>query len=224
MNTHMSLNRLVRTITRKLGILMDGMEAEIATATLPKFANHPKGLRIARPRRIIHPEHMFLGDNINIGPGSLLIAIKEYPGSFAKHPEKELVNQKFTPKISIGNRVTATANLHIAAHSEITIEDDVLFASNINITDALHGYEHANEAYKFQPLFRIAPILIGEGCWIGQNVVVLPGVTIGKYSIVGANSVVTKSIPAQCIAVGTPARITKTWDDINQKWVSNDKL
>ena len=217
------MRRIVRIIIRKLGILMHRMEAEIASATLPKFANNPLRLTIARPRRIINPEHMFLGDNINIGPGSLLIAIKEYPGSFAKHPEKELVNHNFTPIISIGNRVTATANLHIAAHSEITIEDDVLFASNINITDALHGYEHATEAYKYQPLFRIAPILIGEGCWIGQNVVVLPGVTIGKYSIVGANSVVTKSIPAHCIAVGAPARITKIWDDINHKWVSNDK-
>ena len=195
-------------------------ESEIANATLPEFANNPQRLRIARPRRIINPEYMFLGDNINIGPGSLLMAVKEYPGSFAKHPEKELVNQKFTPRISIGNRVTATANLQIAAHSDIVIEDDVLFASNINITDALHGYKHANEAYKYQPLFRIAPILIGKGCWIGQNVVVLPGVTIGIRSIVGANSVVTKSIPAQCIAVGAPARVTKKWDNESKQWVS----
>lgn len=55
-----------------------------------------------------------------------------------------------------------------------------------------------------------APIIIGENVWIGSNVRICKGVTIGDNSVVGANSVVTKSIPANCIAVGNPAKVVKT--------------
>jgi acetyltransferase-like isoleucine patch superfamily enzyme len=127
--------------------------------------------------------------------------------------------QEFDPKIVIGNRVTATGRLTLAAHAQITIEDDVLFAANVNLTDGLHGFEHADEPYKYQPIFRIAPIVIKRGCWIGQNVVIMPGVTIGELSIIGANSVVTQSIPARCIAVGAPARVIKKWDEATGRWV-----
>ena len=103
---------------------------------------------------------------------------------------------------------------------DITIEDDVMFASNINISDGLHGYETAEEPYKFQPMGHIAPVTIKRGCWIGQNVVVMPGVTIGELSIIGANSVVTRSIPARSIAVGAPTKVIKQWDEGTQRWVA----
>jgi len=106
----------------------------------------------------------------------------------------------------------------ISALREIVIEDDVMFASNIWICDGLHGYENVNLPYKYQPMFRIAPIKIGRGCWIGQNVVIMPGVTIGELSIIGANSVVTNNIPDRSIAVGSPARIVKRWNEETQSW------
>ncbi len=65
----------------------------------------------------------------------------------------------------------------------------------------------------------ISPILIKKGCWVGQNVIVLPGVTIGEYCIIGANSVVKESIPDKCIAVGNPAKIVKKWEEETQHWV-----
>ncbi len=215
--------RMVRKFSIKLGILIHNFNADIAKATLPKFGSTPKNLTISLPRRLINPEYMFLGDNISLGPGSFLFACTHYPSISMKHPKEHQVTQKFTPRISIGDRVTATADLQIAATNEITIEDDVMFASNINITDGLHGYENANEPYKYQKIFRIAPIRIKQGCWIGQNVVILPGVTIGELTIVGANSVVTKNLPDRCIAVGSPAKVIKKWDETTQKWFSNDK-
>jgi acetyltransferase-like isoleucine patch superfamily enzyme len=69
-------------------------------------------------------------------------------------------------------------------------------------------------------MFRIAPIVIKRGCWIGQNVVVMPGVTIGELSIIGANSVVTRDVPARSIAVGSPATVIKTWDATGRRWVA----
>lgn len=218
----MFLKKLIRKFVIKLGILTYSVNADIAKATLPKFGNNPKNIVIALPRKIINPENMFLGDNIVLGPYSFLMAETHYPSIAMKHPERHQVTQKFTPRISIGNRVTSTANLQIAAVNEITIEDDVMFASNINITDGLHGYENANEPYKFQKISKIAPVRIKQGCWIGQNVVILPGVTIGEFTIIGANSVVTKNIPDRCIAVGSPAKVIKKWDETTQKWIAND--
>ena len=69
-------------------------------------------------------------------------------------------------------------------------------------------------------MWKIAPVLIKQGCWIGQNVVIMPGVTVGELSIIGANSVVTKSIPDRSIAIGAPAQVIKTWDESNNCWVS----
>ena len=103
----------------------------------------------------------------------------------------------------------STNNLTLAAMCEITIEDHVTFESNVNLTDVLHGYENVDEPYKYQKMWRIAPILVKRRCWIGQNVVVMPTVTIRKLSIIGANSVATRSIPARSIVVGVPARVVK---------------
>ena len=122
------------------------------------------------------------------------------------HPEKHIDVQTFNPTITIGSRVTSTGMLTIAAMQEVTIEEDVMFASNVLISDGMHGFENADEPYKYQKMWKIAPVLVKRGCWIGQNVVIMPGVTVGELSIIGANSVVTKSIPDRCIAVGAPGR------------------
>ena len=179
---------------------------KIASATLPQFGNKPENLRIDMPRRFINPQRIFFGNNVSLGPGGFLYAFTQYPGAAVNYSEYVQEHQYFDPVIKIGNRVTATGGLQIAAQREVIIEDDVMLASNVYINDAMHGYKDANVPYKYQKLFRIEPVVIGAGTWIGQNVVILPGVTVGKLSVIGANSVVTKSIPAQCIAFGSPAQ------------------
>jgi len=128
--------------------------------------------------------------------------------------------QVFNPKIVIGSNVTATSNLQIFAQSCVTVEDDVMFASNIFINDGSHGFMDGTVPYKYQPIFKIEPVTIKQGCWIGQNVVIMPGVTIGEFSIVGANSVVTRSLPPHCIAAGSPASVRKLWDHERRMWVT----
>ena len=138
------------------------------------------------------------------------------------HPDKQIDVQTFDPRITIGSRVTSTGMLTIAAMQEVTIEEDVMFAANVLISDGMHGFENANEPYKYQKMSKIAPVVVKRGCWIGQNVVIMPGVTVGEMSVIGANSVVTKSIPDRCIAIGAPARVIKTWDERTQAWISVD--
>jgi acetyltransferase-like isoleucine patch superfamily enzyme len=195
-----SLKNQVIELSRKAKIIIDMI-------TLPDFANKSKRIRIESPRRIANPEQIFIGNNVFIGKNSTIAAL-EAKDNFSKNT-----------KISIGNNVEATSGLQIHAIDNITIEDDVLFATNVFIVDCSHGYENPSIPYKNQNLTKIAPVIIKKGCWIGQNVVILQGVTIGEYTIVGANSVVTQSVPARCIAVGSPAKPIKKWDEKLQTWV-----
>lgn len=188
--------------------------------SLPRFATEPLNLTIRLPRTICFPECISIGDDVWLGPGSLLLPVTNFPSRPLWPESKPRTHaQKFEPRIVIGNRVTSTGSLTLGAHDSIIIEDDVMFAANVNLTDGFHGFENADEPYKYQAISRIAPIVIRRGCWIGQNVVILPGVTIGELSIIGANSVVTKDVPARCIAVGTPARVIRKWEEATRVWV-----
>jgi serine acetyltransferase len=111
---------------------------------------------------------------------------------------------------------------HIYCTSNITIGKKVLIADKVYISDNLHGYENVDLAILDQPIKQLKPISVGDGAWIGENVCII-GASIGKNSVVGANSVVTKDIPDYSIAVGSPAKVikyynfeTKSWDLVNK--------
>ena len=212
------INRLIDKFVFRIGVNTQNSQQKIARATLPKFKNNAKGISIALPRRIINPHRIYIGNDASIGPGCLLMAVEEYNGVTPVDDGKYALHQKFTPELIIGNRFTSTGSLQISAHQKVVIEDDVMFAANVFISDGLHGYENALVPYRYQEISKISPVIIKNGSWIGQNVVVLPGVTIGELSIVGANSVVTSDIPDRCIAVGSPARVIKKWNEKNKAW------
>ena len=213
------INKTVRKWVKSVLLHIYKKMEEIAEANLPQFANNPENLKIERPRRIFDAHLIHIGSNVSIGPGALLIPLTFYPKSVMSHPDMKHDVQTFNPKIVIGNRVTSTGMLTIAAMQAVTIEDDVMFALNVLIADGMHGFENADAPYKYQKMWKISPIVIKRGSWIGQNVVIMPGVTVGELSIIGANSVVTKSIPERCIAIGAPARIIRKWDESTRKWL-----
>ncbi len=123
----------------------------------------------------------------------------------------------------LGNNIRANHRLHIGCVENVVIGNDVLIASNVYISDHSHGSyvgEDQSEPDVIPNVRTICskPIFIGDNCWLGENVSVLPGVTIGYGSIIGAGSVVTKDIPSKCIAVGAPAKVIKKWDDVKRRW------
>lgn len=185
---------------------------------LPTFANAPRNLRIPPPRQIRGADRMTIGNGVNLGPNCILKVTLEYPRGWAESDRYDVPQQKFDPHIEIGDGVTATSHLHIAAFDRIVVEDDVLMASNVFICDGLHAFDSAEVPYRYQGFFRIAPIRIGRGSWLGQNVVIMPGVTVGELSIVGANSVVTRDVPPQTIVGGAPARVLKRWNAAAGEW------
>jgi len=100
----------------------------------------------------------------------------------------------------------------------VLIEEYVLLARNVHIADHAHAFENIDVPIMEQGINRIAPVTIGRETWLGQNVVVLPGVTIGKHCVIGANSVVNSSIPDYCVAVGAPARVVRQYNRETDKW------
>lgn len=119
--------------------------------------------------------------------------------------------------IYIGNNVSINMNCTFVDCNKIEIGSNVLIASNVQLYTAAHPVELAErltpdwspDTGEYFCRTYALPIKIGNGCWLGGGVIVLPGVTIGDGSVIGAGSVVTKDIPANSLAVGNPCRVIR---------------
>lgn len=126
------------------------------------------------------------------------------------------------PKVRIGEHCYIGYYFSLLAGADIKIGDNVLIASNVLITSENHSIDPESEiSYMDQPL-NGKSVNIGEGSWIGEKVCILSGVSIGKKCVIGAGSVVTKSIDDYTIAVGNPARPIKKYDFLQHKWIGID--
>lgn len=131
---------------------------------------------------------------------------------------------EYGKNIFIGNDVIIGPNCTFIDNDKINIGNYIMFAPNVQIYTAYHPllpeeryiYEKAAD----DPIYYntcAAPVEIKDGAWIGGGAIILPNVTIGKNSIIGAGSVVNKSIPDNCIAVGNPCRVIKTFDEVRKE-------
>lgn len=133
------------------------------------------------------------------------------------------INNEIKRCITFGNNVQINDYVHIGAIGSITIGNNVLMASKIYISDHNHGnYDQKFSDSPFiNPIERmpvLKPIFIADRVWIGESSCILPGVTIGEGSIIGALSVVTKDIPPYVIAVGSPAKVVKKYNFERKIW------
>jgi len=152
------------------------------------------------PSLITNPQNIFIGDNFSALSKFRIETFNEYMG------------ETFSPKIIIGDNVAFNNDCHLGCIDKIEIGNNVLFASKIYITDHYHGQISA-EAIKVIPvqrrLYSKGPVVIKDNVWIGESVAIMPGVTIGENSIIGANSVVTNDVPENSVAAGVPAKVIK---------------
>jgi acetyltransferase-like isoleucine patch superfamily enzyme len=121
-------------------------------------------------------------------------------------------SEYYSPSIEIGKNVSIQMDCHICAINNIRIGNNVLIASKVYISDHFHGNVTAEEldiAPVKRKLFSKGPVIIGDNVWIGEGVVIMPGVEIGNSCIIGANAVVTKSFPKDSVIGGNPARLIK---------------
>lgn len=157
-----------------------------------KYAN------IAWGGSITNPQYVFVGNSSIFLRNTCITATPSIPGH--------------DPDIHIGSYCRFGFNNHISAINKITIGDNVLTGSYVLISDNSHGTsdnDMLNLPPLQRPLFSKGEISIGNNVWIGDKVSILAGVHIGNNAIIGANSVVTKDIPDNCVAAGIPAKVIK---------------
>jgi len=130
-----------------------------------------------------------------------------------------------SPKLFVGERVHFSQGVHIGAARNVRIGDGCLFGSRVLVTDHGHGSYRGNaqsspeEDPIRRPVHAEGEVEIGDRCWLGDNVIVLPGTRLGAGCVVGAGAVLSGTFPAQSMVVGNPARIVKTFDGETGVWV-----
>ena len=122
------------------------------------------------------------------------------------------------PKIIIKSHAGIGMGATISAARQVVIGEYALLARNVYISDHAHAFQNRDVPIMHQGINGIAPVSIGRSTWLGQNVVVLPGVTIGEHCVIGANSVVNSPIPDFSVAVGAPARVIKRYNQETGAW------
>ncbi len=161
---------------------------------------------IKYPFRIWNPSCITIGNGVFFAEHSFLAVNTHFLGTH------------YHPSLIVGDNVRIGSNVIIGCIDSVIIEDDVLMADRVFISDHTHSYKDASLPIGKQPLVTKGEVRIKKGAFIGVNAVVLPGVTIGRNSVVGASSVVTKSVPDYSVVAGNPAKVIKTYDRRRSNW------
>ena len=121
-----------------------------------------------------------------------------------------LINQPFYcdygKQISVGKRFFANFNFTVLDEAPVTIGDDCFIGPNVSIYTACHSTDPIERNTRRE---WAEPVTIGDNVWIGGSVTILPGVTIGSNTTIGAGSVVTKDIPDNVVAAGNPCQVIR---------------
>lgn len=149
---------------------------------------------------LVHPEHITIGSNCTIKKEGCITAWQ--------------VNGQQS-EITIGDNVSIGMYCHITSTNRITIKDGVLMGKWVTITDNSHGNTDIDSMRimpSLRPIISKGPVVIEKNVWIGDKATILPGVTVGQGSIIGANAVVSKNVPPYSIVVGNPGVLVKRKD------------
>lgn len=159
----------------------------------PAFAHYGARSVIELPVRLSGERRIAIGDDVFIGADSWLQVIDP---TTTGHPA-----------IRIGHGTSIAGHCVLSAVRSLTIGRRVLIARAVYVADHAHAFRDVSRAILDQELETVAPVEICDGAWLGQNVVICPGVRVGRGAVVGANAVVTRDVPDFSVAVGAPARV-----------------
>lgn len=152
---------------------------------------------VNKPMMVYGKKYISIGDGVMIRDGARIEAVSQWGG------------QMFEPNLVIGNNTTFEQNLHLTFASHLEIGSNCVFVSNVMITDISHNNSDINSSVMEQGI-TVKKTTIGDGCFVGKNACIMPGVRLGQGVIVGANAVVTKDVPDYCVVAGIPAKVIKT--------------
>lgn len=161
----------------------------------PRFAAWGRGARLGLGAMLEGPALVEVGDDVAIGRHAWLNAVDDRGDG--------------KPTLRIGSGTYIGRFVHINAWRDVTIGANVLIADRVFISDASHNFADPATPIRLQGDSFIGAVELKDGCWIGIGAVILPGVTIGRNAVVGANAVVTQSVPDYAVVAGIPARIIR---------------
>ena len=128
--------------------------------------------------------------------------------------------QALNPKLIINNNVIINNNFTALIADECSIGENTIIAHNVSIINENHGIDLAIGVPFHEQVLTTRPITIGKNCWIGCNVVLIPGASLGDNCVVGAGAVVNKTFPSNTMIAGVPAKIIKRYDPNAGTWVN----
>jgi acetyltransferase-like isoleucine patch superfamily enzyme len=167
---------------------------------------------VKRPRKLIGRKSIQIGDDTYILSKSLILAVSRYAGKM------------YHSSVRIGNGVYIGGHVYLTAMQEISIGDGCVLSEHVYITDLNHSFDPTRGPIMSQDLVTKGAVRIGANCFLGYRSAVMPGVTLGEWCIVGANSVVTRSFPAYSMIAGAPAQLIKVYSHELGKWVDPGKI
>lgn len=188
--------------------LYDRVRARAHTVLLRRqLGSSGKGVVIVPPTRFANLRYVHLGEGVILNRDCWIHALTPEPGGAA-------------PEIIVGAYSSIGMGATISAAHSVVLGEKVVLARNVYISDHGHAYEDVHVPIMDQGITEPRPTSIGDETWLGQNVCVLGGVTIGRHCVVGSNSTVTRDIPDFSVAVGSPARIVRRYDSTRLCWTS----
>jgi acetyltransferase-like isoleucine patch superfamily enzyme len=187
--------------------LLNDIRAKVYTKLISRsFYSFGKKSTIIPPFRFANPDLISIGNYVTINSYSWVQVV----GKFFK--------EDVGPRLVIEDGVSIGMNATISACQEIKIGKNVFLARNVYISDHGHEFKDPDLPIAVQGISKPGPVNIGASTWLGQNSVVLPGVSIGKHCVIGANSVVNKSVPDYSVVVGVPGKIVRRYNPETDKW------
>jgi len=161
----------------------------------PRFAFLGKGSRIAPPLRVNDYGAVWAGDRVFISEGAWLNAKRTEDGG---------------PSLHIGDGTYIGRFAHINSLQDVRIEQKVLIADRVYISDEEHVFTDTRLPIIEQGTRFQGSVVLRTGCWIGEGVSIIPGVTVGRNAVVAANAVVTEDVPDYAVTAGVPAKVVKS--------------
>ncbi len=197
---------------------------------MTEYKRMEKGLIYNPSDEIIMKEQMFYHDKLwefnKLKPSQINEKNKYLKSVFACCGDNCYIELPFYSNwgghhVHFGNNIYANSNLTIVDDGHVYIKDNVMIGPNVTITTASHPIE---PTLRMKGLQFNKDVYIDENVWLGAGVMIMPGVHIGKNTVIGAGSVVTKDIPDNVVAVGVPCKVLRRIDEKDKKFFYKNEL
>lgn len=166
------------------------------------FKSIGKKSRIISPKKLVGTQNITINDYVTINDGAFILT---------QHIDLE------KPNLIFENGVTVGHYCHITCVKSVVISENVLIADRVFIGDNYHSYENITMPIQHQGIASRGTVFIGKNSWIGDGAAIV-SCNIGRNCVIGANSVVTNDIPDYSVAVGSPAKVVKRYNQKLRHW------